>query len=239
MGIRSANLRTLLRLVLCCLIFYAIDIHRIQVAKGAQLWTKAGVRLRFDKKWHMSFDQRYRIHHLHESSLIPQIAFHFQPMALLRLSLGYRHTTTFVAGEDMFDFDHRLFTDTEVRTRIARLRLAHRLRLQYEIGERGLSGNTHLIEKITLRNQLKATYRLTRHWRPTMSFELFNRLNNSEKYWLRSRLMGGVQYRLGEHHRFGMSYRIQHALHSDLRGKRQYKKGAADHIFSITYQLRI
>lgn len=115
--------------------------------------------------------------------------------------------------DNTFSFRHRLMLDLTYKTKLGKLGLSYRHRLQAE--ERDMySSAGGLIPEWYSRSKIAAKYDLDKPWAPYISAEFRYQLRDfrnveSDNTWHRSRYCAGVDYKKSERSTFGVYYLIQ------------------------------
>jgi hypothetical protein len=171
-------------------------------ADDVQLWTEAGVRVDFDERFRLKFDQHVRFDSDVGStkSIMPEVAFSWRPAKFLRLEAGYRFIAEPVDTEEGLYVEawHRVFADVKLRLRLKPVTLRYRLRFQEHFG-RSVSPDSDLEYTHAVRNKAGVEVKLGSGVVPFTSAEIFIRPADEDGPLRKWRVTAGIDWKLGGH----------------------------------------
>lgn len=204
------------------------DVSSAHAQSDVQLWVSARVRFDLPEGFRLSLDQQVRFDEdvSRLSEVIPELRVGYKVAKWLRLAAGYRFI---YARDDGGDFEeaHRVHFDVRFRGDLDPVRIGYRLRFQDRIEDEGSSRDNRL----TLRNRLGIRVDTDTLFTPSLSAEVFSRLNGDKATAVRKwRITVGGSFDLDDHE-LGFFYRVQVPVDQG--------DDPTLHIFGLEYQLNV
>lgn len=177
-------------------------------------WNTLSIDYALNKKWAIVFTEELRIKENYGrlNLLYTNLGMEYSYGKHIKTSLVYRFIDKYM-DENNFSFRHRLSWDASYKTKLKKLILSYRHRLQVEVKTLN-SSETGKIPEWYSRSKFEIGYQVSPKLSPYFSTELRYQLKDprnveSEHTWHRTRYQFGVDYRLNKFSKAGIYYLIQ------------------------------
>jgi hypothetical protein len=185
-----------------------------QVINDAGLWTTFNVEKKLNKKVSFFLTEEFRMREniTRLNLFYTDLGFSYKPKDFVKLSLSYRNIEKY-NWDNTFSFRHRITFDIVLKTKLEKIGLSYRHRLQTEYRDIKTSANGMMPEWFS-RSKFEAKYDLGSRVTPYISVELRYQLSaprqvESDGTWHRIRYAGGLNYELNKRNTLGAYYLIQ------------------------------
>jgi hypothetical protein len=196
------------------LFLFSVHTSNSQVIKDAGLWTTLNLEKKFNKKVSFFLTEEFRMREniTRLNLFYTDLGFSYKPKDFLKLSLSYRNIQKY-SIDNTFSFRHRFTLDIVLKTKLDKIGLSYRHRIQTEYRDIQTSENGMLPEWFS-RSRFEAKYDLGTKLIPYLSVELRYQIKaprqvESDGTWHRIRYAGGINYEIDKRNTFGAYYLIQ------------------------------